>query len=97
MAAGGQDRLFRADMARLAGVDYYSLSLRQLPTPDGTLNEGGHARPWWSAETGAAWVVSRPGLGWKKGLKADEDGTFPDRPVPGPPLRRRRTRKKEVN
>jgi hypothetical protein len=64
-------KLYRADLAELAGIKPNSLDRANPPAPDGTDIEGGHARPFWWAETGDAWLAQRPGKGWRRGLRGE--------------------------
>ena len=63
-------RLYRADIAALAGIAVRSLGRANLPPPDGVEVEAGHARPWWYEATAQAWLRNRPGKGWRKGVTA---------------------------
>jgi len=62
-------KLYRADLADLAGISIDSLSRAGLPERDGTDIEGGKARPFWFEPTAKAWLASRPGKGWRAGVK----------------------------
>lgn len=61
-------KLYRADLAELAGINVRSLGRAKPPTPDGHDMEAGHARPWWWESTAQAWFEARPGKGWRKGV-----------------------------
>jgi hypothetical protein len=71
MYAGGMAprgrKMYRADLAELAGISVRSLGRAKLPEPDGVVTEAGHARPWWWESTAQAWLEARPGKGWRKG------------------------------
>lgn len=71
MYAGGVARrkLYRVDMAELAGINIRSLGRANLPEPDGHDMERGHARPYWWEPTANEWLASRRGKGWRKGLR----------------------------
>jgi hypothetical protein len=60
-------KLYRADVAELAGIKVRSLGRARLPDPDGYDMEAGHARPWWWESTAKQWYENRPGKGWPKG------------------------------
>ena len=63
-------KLYRADLAELAGVAVNSLDRIGMPERDGTEIDGAHARPWWWESTARRWLESRPGRGWRAGRKA---------------------------
>jgi hypothetical protein len=56
-------KLYRADLAELAGIRIDSLNKLQLPERDGTDIERGKARPWWWLSTAEHWMANRPGQG----------------------------------
>jgi hypothetical protein len=58
-------KLYRADLAALAGIKVDSLNHINLPERDGTDTEAGKARPYWYEATARAWLQSRPGKGWR--------------------------------
>jgi hypothetical protein len=58
-------KLYRQDLAALAGIKPDSLNRLKKPAPDGHDIEAGHARPWWWESTARAWLDSRPGKGWR--------------------------------
>lgn len=60
-------KLFRADMAALAGIKVRSLGRAKLPAPDGREIDGTHVRPYWFEDTARAWLANRPGKGWRAG------------------------------
>ena len=66
-AGGMRRKLYRADLAELAGIAYDSIGRANPPAPDGHDLEAGHARPWWHEATAKAWLANRPGKGWKRG------------------------------
>jgi hypothetical protein len=59
-------KLYRADIAELAGIAIRSLGRANLPSPDGHDLEAGHARPWWWESTARRWLDNRPGKGWRR-------------------------------
>jgi hypothetical protein len=63
----GEGKLYRIDIAKLAGVSVNSLDSLRLPDRDGTDIHGSHARPFWWASTAEAWLAARPGKGWRAG------------------------------
>lgn len=63
-------KLYRADLAAMAGIETDSLNRLKLPPRDGTDVEGGHARPYWWAETAKEWLANRPGRGWRRGVRS---------------------------
>lgn len=63
-------KLYRADLAALAGIKTDSLNKVKKPPPDGYDNEDGHARPYWFEPTATAWAEARPGKGWRKGRRS---------------------------
>lgn len=63
-------KLYRADLAELAGILPDSLGRANPPRPDGYDIEGGHARPWWWESTAQMWLANRPGKGWRRGVKS---------------------------
>lgn len=73
----GERKLYRADMARLAGVELQSFTERDMKPPprDGTDIEGGKARPWWWESTARAWLDARPGKGWRRGMSTQRDAS----------------------
>jgi hypothetical protein len=56
-------KLYRADLAALAGIKVDSLQRARPPEPDGRDVDGSHARPWWYEATARQWLASRPGRG----------------------------------
>lgn len=68
--ADAERKLYRADLAEMAGINVRSLGRVKLPPSDGTVLEAGHARPWWWESTVRAWLAARPGKGWRKGVKS---------------------------
>lgn len=60
-------KLYRDDLAALAGIARNSLDRVKLPERDGTDIEAGKARPYWFETTAQAWLASRPGKGWRAG------------------------------
>jgi hypothetical protein len=72
-------KLYRADLAELAGIKVTSLSRAKPPPPDGTDLDAGHARPWWWESTAQAWLAARPGKAWRRGVRRAR----PDDPVSG--------------
>lgn len=62
-----RQKLYRADVAEMAGISVRSLGRVKLPSPDGVDVEAGHARPWWFNKTIVDWYRARPGKGWRKG------------------------------
>ena len=63
-------KLYRSDLATLAGVADSSLDRIGMPERDGVDLDRGHARPYWWPETADAWMASRPGKGWRAGRGA---------------------------
>lgn len=59
-------KMYRSDVAELAGIKPTSLGRAKLPPPDGVDIESGHARPWWKPQTARAWLRARPGKGWRR-------------------------------
>lgn len=57
------EKLYRADVAAMAGILPTSLGRAKLPPPDGVDVESGHARPWWKPATAQEWLKARPGKG----------------------------------
>lgn len=62
-------KLYRADLAALAGIKVDSLNKLKLPERDGTDIERGKARPYWYERTARAWLASRPGRGARTDLR----------------------------
>lgn len=56
-------KLYRDDLAELAGIRPDSLQRAKPPAPDGHDLDAGHARPWWRESTARAWLAARPGRG----------------------------------
>lgn len=67
MAMTPRKKLYRADIAEMAGIAIGSLGRANLPPSDGTDIDGGHARPYWWKKTADTWLANRPGKGWRKG------------------------------
>ncbi len=67
---GSRRKLYRADIAEMAGIAIRSLGRANLPKPDGHDIEAGHARPYWWLNTAERWLAARPGKAWRKGQKA---------------------------
>ena len=63
-------KLYRKDLAELAGILPTSLPRANPPEPDGREIHGQYVRPWWWESTARAWLASRPGKGWRLGLTA---------------------------
>jgi hypothetical protein len=63
-------KLYRADLAELAGIKTNSLNKLRKPEPDGYDIDEGHARPWWWESTATAWIEARPGRGWRRGQRS---------------------------
>jgi hypothetical protein len=63
-------KLYREDLAALAGIKTNSLNKVRKPAPDGHDIDGGHARPWWRESTAREWLANRPGQGWRKGQRS---------------------------
>jgi hypothetical protein len=59
-------KLYRADLAALAGIKVDSLQRANPPAPDGRDIDGSHARPWWWESTAKRWLAARPGKGWRR-------------------------------
>lgn len=62
-------KLYRVDLAALAGIQVNSLQRAGTPEPDGIDIEAGKARPWWWESTAKAWLKARPGKGWRRGMR----------------------------
>jgi len=60
-------KLYRVDLAELAGVAVNSLYRLGLPERDGTDIEAGKARPYWWPATAQRWLAGRRGKGWRAG------------------------------
>lgn len=68
MYASTVDRkLYRVDLAGLAGIRPDSLGRANPPPPDGHDLDAGHARPWWWESTARQWLANRPTKGWARG------------------------------
>ena len=65
----GKRKLYRADLAELAGIKINSLNRLKLPERDGTDIDGGKARPYWFLSTAREWMASRPGRGARTDLE----------------------------
>jgi hypothetical protein len=67
-SSGMTDRrkLYRADLAMLAGIKPDSLGRANPPAPDGHDLDRGHARPYWYLATALGWLANRPGKGWRR-------------------------------
>ncbi len=63
-------KLYRADLAALAGIQIDSLNKLKLPERDGTDVERGKARPYWYLSTAKRWLAERPGRGARTDLAA---------------------------
>ena len=63
-----ETKLYRADLAELAGIKVDSLNRLRLPERDGTDIEDGKARPFWYLSTAQEWLVNRPGQGARTDL-----------------------------
>ena len=63
-----ETKLYRADLAELAGIKVDSLNRLSLPERDGTDIEDGKARPFWYLSTAQEWLVNRPGQGARTDL-----------------------------
>ena len=63
-----ETKLYRADLAELAGIKVDSLNRLKLPERDGTDIEDGKARPFWYLSTAQEWLVNRPGQGARTDL-----------------------------
>jgi hypothetical protein len=61
-------KLYRTDLAELAGIKVDSLNKLKLPERDGTDIAAGKARPWWKLSTARKWMASRPGRGARTDL-----------------------------
>lgn len=61
-------KLYRADLAALAGIRIDSLNKLKLPERDGTDLERGKARPYWWESTAREWMANRPGQGARTDL-----------------------------
>jgi hypothetical protein len=61
-------KLYRADLAKLAGIKVDSLNRLDLPPRDGTDIQAGKARPYWWLSTAKAWLAARPGQGARTDL-----------------------------
>jgi hypothetical protein len=66
-------KLYRADLAELAGIKVDSLNKLKLPPRDGTDIEGGKARPYWYLATARQWLRERPGQGARTDLVRSDD------------------------
>ena len=66
-----QRKLYRADLADLAGIKIDSLNKLKLPPRDGTDIEAGKARPYWWSRTARTWLANRPGRGARTDLRKD--------------------------
>lgn len=66
---GVEEKLYREDLAALAGIKPDSLNRLKLPPRDGTDTTGGHARPWWYRSTAEEWIANRPGPGARTDLR----------------------------
>jgi hypothetical protein len=62
-------KLYRVDLAALAGIKPDSLGRAAPPPPDGHDIERGHARPFWWLQTATTWLANRPGKGWRRGVR----------------------------
>jgi len=63
-----ETKLYRADLAELAGIKVDSLNRLSLPERDGTDIEDGKARPFWYLSTAREWLDNRPGQGARTDL-----------------------------
>lgn len=61
-------KLYRADLAAMAGIRIDSLNKLKLPQRDGTDIERGKARPYWLESTAREWMANRPGRGARTDL-----------------------------
>ena len=64
-------KLYRADLAQLAGIKVDSLNRLKLPPRDGTDIDDGKARPYWLLSTATEWMNNRPGQGARTDLVAE--------------------------
>lgn len=68
-------KLYRADLAELAGVKVDTLNGYKLPPRDGTDIDAGKARPWWWESTAREWMANRPGRGARTDLRPEVNRT----------------------
>ena len=61
-------KLYRVDLAELAGIKVDSLNRLRLPERAGTDIEDGKARPFWYLSTAQEWLANRPGQGARTDL-----------------------------
>jgi hypothetical protein len=67
-------KLYRADLAELAGIRIDSLNKLKLPPRDGTDIDQGKARPYWWESTARRWMAERPGRGARTDIRRTAEG-----------------------